>query len=69
MSSSKDGITDYDADFVYDYETLRIGGLTFAGVVVFLSFVLLLECGTRAGETAGEHLLNQSSTESRLADR
>ncbi|RVE64832.1 hypothetical protein OJAV_G00129830 [Oryzias javanicus] len=26
---------------VSDYETLRVGGLIFAGVVVFLSFVLL----------------------------
>uniref|UniRef100_A0A3B3UZ86 FXYD domain-containing ion transport regulator n=1 Tax=Poecilia latipinna TaxID=48699 RepID=A0A3B3UZ86_9TELE len=34
--------TDWDADFTYDYETLRVGGLIFAGVVVFLSFVLLL---------------------------
>uniref|UniRef100_A0A3Q0QRL3 FXYD domain-containing ion transport regulator n=1 Tax=Amphilophus citrinellus TaxID=61819 RepID=A0A3Q0QRL3_AMPCI len=30
-----------DADFVYDYETLRLGGLIFAGVLVFLSFILL----------------------------
>ncbi|KAL4647316.1 FXYD domain-containing ion transport regulator 12 [Arapaima gigas] len=32
---------DHDADFVYDYHTLRIGGLTFAGVIVFLSILLL----------------------------
>nr|AGL34227.1 FXYD domain-containing ion transport regulator 12 [Oryzias dancena] len=31
-----------DADFFYDYETLRVGGLIFAGVVVFLSFFLLV---------------------------
>ncbi|XP_013860683.1 sodium/potassium-transporting ATPase subunit gamma [Austrofundulus limnaeus] len=39
---SSDAQTDWDADFVYDYHTLRVGGLTFAGVVVFLSFALLL---------------------------
>ncbi|XP_067102684.1 LOW QUALITY PROTEIN: cell adhesion molecule DSCAML1 [Osmerus mordax] len=32
---------DFDADFVYDYYTLRVGGLTFAGVIVFLSVILL----------------------------
>uniref|UniRef100_A0A665U2J3 FXYD domain-containing ion transport regulator n=1 Tax=Echeneis naucrates TaxID=173247 RepID=A0A665U2J3_ECHNA len=32
---------DPDADFVYDYHTLRIGGLVFAGVIVFLSIILL----------------------------
>ncbi|CAJ1065446.1 FXYD domain-containing ion transport regulator 12 [Xyrichtys novacula] len=32
---------DPDADFVYDYHTLRVGGLVFAGVIVFLSFILL----------------------------
>uniref|UniRef100_A0A3B3QYJ8 FXYD domain-containing ion transport regulator n=1 Tax=Paramormyrops kingsleyae TaxID=1676925 RepID=A0A3B3QYJ8_9TELE len=32
---------DLDADFVYDYRTLRIGGLVFAGVIVFLSILLL----------------------------
>uniref|UniRef100_A0A671W6W9 FXYD domain-containing ion transport regulator n=1 Tax=Sparus aurata TaxID=8175 RepID=A0A671W6W9_SPAAU len=32
---------DYDADFVYDYHTLRVGGLVFAGVIVFLSIILL----------------------------
>uniref|UniRef100_A0A3Q1CXS1 FXYD domain-containing ion transport regulator n=1 Tax=Amphiprion ocellaris TaxID=80972 RepID=A0A3Q1CXS1_AMPOC len=32
---------DLDADFVYDYETLRVGGLVFAGVIVFLSIILL----------------------------
>uniref|UniRef100_A0A673AWK2 FXYD domain-containing ion transport regulator n=1 Tax=Sphaeramia orbicularis TaxID=375764 RepID=A0A673AWK2_9TELE len=32
---------DLDADFVYDYYTLRVGGLVFAGVIVFLSFILL----------------------------
>ncbi|TWW77222.1 hypothetical protein D4764_12G0006120 [Takifugu flavidus] len=39
--SSKGGPIDYDADFVYDYHTLRVGGLVFAGVVVFLSVLLL----------------------------
>ncbi|XP_023207706.1 sodium/potassium-transporting ATPase subunit gamma-like [Xiphophorus maculatus] len=42
MSSAKDAVTDWDADFTYDYKTLRVGGLVFAGVVVLLSFVLLL---------------------------
>lgn len=32
------------------------------------SFLGAGECGTRAGETAGEHQENQSSTEPRLAD-
>uniref|UniRef100_A0A3B4YJN7 FXYD domain-containing ion transport regulator n=1 Tax=Seriola lalandi dorsalis TaxID=1841481 RepID=A0A3B4YJN7_SERLL len=32
---------DPDADFVYDYYTLRVGGLVFAGIIVFLSFFLL----------------------------
>ncbi|KAL6116113.1 uncharacterized protein ACO6RY_00802 [Pungitius sinensis] len=32
---------DLDADFVYDYHTLRVGGLVFAGVIVFLSILLL----------------------------
>uniref|UniRef100_A0A3B4VH30 FXYD domain-containing ion transport regulator n=1 Tax=Seriola dumerili TaxID=41447 RepID=A0A3B4VH30_SERDU len=32
---------DLDADFVYDYYTLRVGGLVFAGILVFLSFFLL----------------------------
>uniref|UniRef100_A0A672I921 FXYD domain-containing ion transport regulator n=1 Tax=Salarias fasciatus TaxID=181472 RepID=A0A672I921_SALFA len=30
---------DYDKDFYY--HTLRVGGLVFAGVIVFLSFFLL----------------------------
>uniref|UniRef100_A0A3B3ICJ3 FXYD domain-containing ion transport regulator n=1 Tax=Oryzias latipes TaxID=8090 RepID=A0A3B3ICJ3_ORYLA len=30
-----------DADFFYDYETLRVGGLIFAGIVMFLSIILL----------------------------
>uniref|UniRef100_A0A3Q1IDA2 FXYD domain-containing ion transport regulator n=1 Tax=Anabas testudineus TaxID=64144 RepID=A0A3Q1IDA2_ANATE len=41
--------TDYDADFVYDYYTLRVGGLAFAGVIVFLSIILLaanIHCGS-----------------------
>lgn len=40
--SSKDVLNDMDGDFVYDYYTLRVGGLVFAGIVVFLSFVVLL---------------------------
>ncbi|CAL8331970.1 unnamed protein product [Boreogadus saida] len=34
-------IQDIDADFVYDYETLRIGGLTLAGIMVLMSVFLL----------------------------
>uniref|UniRef100_A0AAX7VFI2 FXYD domain-containing ion transport regulator n=1 Tax=Astatotilapia calliptera TaxID=8154 RepID=A0AAX7VFI2_ASTCA len=41
MSSPKGADVDLDADFVYDYEKLRIGGLIFAGVIVFLSIILL----------------------------
>uniref|UniRef100_A0AAY5K9M9 FXYD domain-containing ion transport regulator n=1 Tax=Esox lucius TaxID=8010 RepID=A0AAY5K9M9_ESOLU len=32
---------DPDADFHYDYQTLRIGGLAFAGFLVILSVILL----------------------------
>ncbi|CAB1426202.1 unnamed protein product [Pleuronectes platessa] len=50
MSSPKGMDIDSDADFVYDYHTLRVGGLVFAGVIVFLSIILLagnkiLSCG------------------------
>ncbi|CAK6968159.1 sodium/potassium-transporting ATPase subunit gamma-like [Scomber scombrus] len=41
MSSPKGAGIDLDADFVYDYHTLRVGGLVFAGVIVFLSIFLL----------------------------
>ncbi|KAF1394047.1 hypothetical protein PFLUV_G00022450 [Perca fluviatilis] len=41
IMSSKDADIDFDADFVYDYHTLRVGGLIFAGVIVFLSIILL----------------------------
>ncbi|AWO98995.1 FXYD domain-containing ion transport regulator 12 [Scophthalmus maximus] len=41
MSSPKGVDIDPDADFVYDYYTLRVGGLVFAGVIVFLSIILL----------------------------
>ncbi|KAG7470815.1 hypothetical protein MATL_G00117960 [Megalops atlanticus] len=41
MSSGGAPVIDPDADFVYDYHTLRVGGLTFAGVIVFLSILLL----------------------------
>ncbi|KAG5269656.1 hypothetical protein AALO_G00204450 [Alosa alosa] len=30
-----------DPEFVYDYFTLRVGGLAFAGIIVFLSVILL----------------------------
>ncbi|KAL3057366.1 hypothetical protein OYC64_007777 [Pagothenia borchgrevinki] len=39
--SSKDTDIDLDADFVYDYYTLRVAGLAFAGIVVFLSIIML----------------------------
>nr|AHB86582.1 FXYD domain-containing ion transport regulator 12 [Scatophagus argus] len=41
MSSKGGADIDPDADFVYDYHTLRVGGLVFAGVIVFLSIILL----------------------------
>ncbi|KAK3531496.1 hypothetical protein QTP70_023291 [Hemibagrus guttatus] len=41
MSSAGAPNVDPDADFVYDYETLCIIGLSFAGVLVFLSLLLL----------------------------
>ncbi|KAJ8256523.1 hypothetical protein COCON_G00186750 [Conger conger] len=41
MSSGGAPDINYDADFVYDYHTLRVGGLTFAAVIVFLSILLL----------------------------
>ncbi|XP_028320959.1 sodium/potassium-transporting ATPase subunit gamma-like [Gouania willdenowi] len=41
MSSLKGADIDPDADFVYDYHTLRVGGLAFAGIIVFLSIILL----------------------------
>uniref|UniRef100_A0A3B1IZN6 FXYD domain-containing ion transport regulator n=1 Tax=Astyanax mexicanus TaxID=7994 RepID=A0A3B1IZN6_ASTMX len=34
-------MVDNDADFVYDYETLRIAGLSIAAVIVVLSILLL----------------------------
>ncbi|KAK7882583.1 hypothetical protein WMY93_028757 [Mugilogobius chulae] len=50
MSSPQGADIDLDADFVYDYHTLRVGGLVFAGVIVFLSVIMLagnklLNCG------------------------
>ncbi|KAF5890201.1 sodium/potassium-transporting ATPase subunit gamma-like, partial [Clarias magur] len=42
MSSGGASDVDLDADFVYDYETLRIIGLSIAGVIVFLSILLLV---------------------------
>ncbi|KAJ8345672.1 hypothetical protein SKAU_G00298650 [Synaphobranchus kaupii] len=66
MSSGGAPEIDPDADFVYDYYTLRVGGLTFAGVIVFLSILLLAgnsirRCGkskprvTEEKECKGEH--------------
>ncbi|CAL9683985.1 unnamed protein product [Knipowitschia caucasica] len=50
MSSPQGAAIDPDADFVYDYYTLRVGGLVFAGVIIFLSIIMLagnkiLNCG------------------------
>ncbi|CAN9511393.1 unnamed protein product [Ophioblennius macclurei] len=39
--SSQGTEINYDEDFVYDYHTLRVGGLVFAGIIVFLSILLL----------------------------
>ncbi|KAG9264830.1 sodium/potassium-transporting ATPase subunit gamma-like [Astyanax mexicanus] len=41
MSSAGAPMVDNDADFVYDYETLRIAGLSIAAVIVVLSILLL----------------------------
>ncbi|KAF3847716.1 hypothetical protein F7725_020744 [Dissostichus mawsoni] len=41
IMSSKGTDIDLDADFVYDYYTLRVAGLAFAGIIVFLSIILL----------------------------
>uniref|UniRef100_A0A8D3BPY3 FXYD domain-containing ion transport regulator n=1 Tax=Scophthalmus maximus TaxID=52904 RepID=A0A8D3BPY3_SCOMX len=46
---------DPDADFVYDYYTLRVGGLVFAGVIVFLSIILL------AGKSTALHPVSMCS--------
>ncbi|TRY86687.1 hypothetical protein DNTS_025804 [Danionella cerebrum] len=50
---------DPDADFFYDYESLRIGGLVFAGVIVVLSVLLLTgnrirRCGKGKGKHGGD---------------
>ncbi|KAG1951288.1 FXYD domain-containing ion transport regulator [Pimephales promelas] len=52
---------DPDAAFVYDYETLRIGGLVFAGVIVVLSILLLTgnrirRCGKRKAKHVDEDI-------------
>uniref|UniRef100_UPI0037E7A83E FXYD domain-containing ion transport regulator 6-like isoform X1 n=1 Tax=Semicossyphus pulcher TaxID=241346 RepID=UPI0037E7A83E len=41
LASAVDGDKDYDSDFQYDYESLRIGGLVFA-VVLFLMGIALI---------------------------
>ncbi|KAL0972887.1 hypothetical protein UPYG_G00196070 [Umbra pygmaea] len=41
MSAAGGSEINPDADFVYDYETLRTGGLIFAGVLVIVSVFLL----------------------------
>uniref|UniRef100_A0A8C1HGB5 FXYD domain-containing ion transport regulator n=1 Tax=Cyprinus carpio TaxID=7962 RepID=A0A8C1HGB5_CYPCA len=52
---------DPDADFFYDYENLRIGGLIFAGVIVILSVLLLTgnrikRCGKRKAKNVDEEI-------------
>uniref|UniRef100_A0AAY4CCH0 FXYD domain-containing ion transport regulator n=1 Tax=Denticeps clupeoides TaxID=299321 RepID=A0AAY4CCH0_9TELE len=40
--SSKEGKSNFIISaFVTDYHTLRVGGLVFAGIIVFLSIILL----------------------------
>ncbi|XP_021443110.1 sodium/potassium-transporting ATPase subunit gamma-like [Oncorhynchus mykiss] len=48
-----------DAEFVYDYQTLRIGGLTFVAVIMILSVLLLAsnkirQCGKPRQRTIEE---------------
>ncbi|KAI7800554.1 FXYD domain-containing ion transport regulator 12 [Triplophysa rosa] len=55
MSPGAGPTVDPDADFFYDYGTLRIGGLVFAGVIVLLSVFLLTgnrlrRCGKPKGK-------------------
>ncbi|KAF4103921.1 hypothetical protein G5714_014908 [Onychostoma macrolepis] len=61
MSSGAAPTVDPDADFYYDYETLRIGGLVFAGVIVVLSVLLLTgnhirRCGKRKAKHVDEDI-------------
>nr|XP_049580774.1 phospholemman-like [Syngnathus scovelli] len=41
MPPPQGAVIDPDADFVYDYHTLRVVGLSVAGVIVLLSILLL----------------------------
>ncbi|XP_075882749.1 FXYD domain-containing ion transport regulator 6-like isoform X2 [Nelusetta ayraudi] len=41
LAATADNEKDYDSDFHYDYESLRIGGLVFA-VVLFLMGIALI---------------------------
>uniref|UniRef100_A0A8B9GW35 FXYD domain-containing ion transport regulator n=1 Tax=Astyanax mexicanus TaxID=7994 RepID=A0A8B9GW35_ASTMX len=59
MSSAGAPMVDNDADFVYDYETLRIAGLSIAAVIVVLSILLLTgnrirRCGKSRVSVANE---------------
>ncbi|XP_005738463.1 sodium/potassium-transporting ATPase subunit gamma isoform X1 [Maylandia zebra] len=40
--SAADDDKDYDRDFQYDYESLRIGGLVFAVVLFFLGIAIIV---------------------------
>ncbi|CAI5662663.1 unnamed protein product [Oreochromis niloticus] len=43
LVSAADDDKDYDRDFQYDYESLRIGGLVFAVVLFFLGIAIIAE--------------------------
>ncbi|XP_010871343.1 sodium/potassium-transporting ATPase subunit gamma [Esox lucius] len=69
MSAAEGPKYDPDADFHYDYQTLRIGGLAFAGFLVILSVILLtghrlFRCGrSKAVKRKGPHKLVPDSEE------
>ncbi|XP_076016943.1 FXYD domain-containing ion transport regulator 6-like [Genypterus blacodes] len=42
LASAANEVKDYDSDFNYDYESLRIGGLVFAVVLFFLGIALIV---------------------------
>uniref|UniRef100_A0A3Q3CJI2 FXYD domain-containing ion transport regulator n=1 Tax=Haplochromis burtoni TaxID=8153 RepID=A0A3Q3CJI2_HAPBU len=42
LVSAADDDKDYDRDFQYDYESLRIGGLVFAVVLFFLGIAIIV---------------------------
>ncbi|KAI4815298.1 hypothetical protein KUCAC02_005447, partial [Chaenocephalus aceratus] len=53
---------DLDADFVYDYYTLRVAGLAFAGIIVFLSIILLADEHKVASWDQHDYRKNYNST-------